>query len=201
MKSSLRSLALAAMFGLAAIPYAQAQLLDEIELSQDSMEVRIQLNAPVHYLRHFPTGNAQTFEIFFQIISNEGADHMMTDEYKIAPPSDKFPRFTVTYPKQGAPRLVLQFCRAVDLKVRLGEDNRSFVLSIKPINPPSQTGVEPGKAVNEKNQPAANDTKPATENSTPASDTNTPPVEMKTPVAEPQQPATKNSQPTSEGSK
>lgn len=202
MKASLRSLALAAVLGLAVIPQAQAQLLDEIELSQDGMEARIQLNAPVHYLRHFPTGNAQTFEIFFQIISKESADHMTTDEYKIAPPSDKLPRFTVTYPKQGASRLVLQFCRTVDLKVRLGEDNRSFVLSIKPVNLLGQSGGEPGKVVNEKNQPAANDSQPATDNTALASDTHTTPsVEIKTPAAEPQQPVTGNSKPTSEGSK
>lgn len=197
MKASLRSLAFAAMLGLTAIPQAQAQLLDEIELSQDSMEARIQLNAPVHYLRHFPTGNAQTFEIFFQIISNEGANHMTTDEYKIAPPSDKLPRFTVTYPKQGASRLVLQFCRTVDLKVRLGEDNRSFVLSIKPLNSSSLPITEPGKAVSEKTQPVANDTKPATDNPAPAGDANT----MKAPAAEPQQPAIEISKPASEGSK
>lgn len=190
MKAHQIVLALATMLGLALAPQAHAQILDEIEIIQelDATEARIQLNAPVHYLRHFPAGNAQTFEIFFQIISTEGIDHMATDEYKIAPPSDKFPHFTVTYPKQGASRLVLQFCRAVDLKVRLGEDNRSFVLSIKPISTSSQPAAEPCKAGSAK-KPAANDTKPATENTAPASGTDTPPAEIKMPAVAPQQPA------------
>ena len=135
MKNPVKTLALAALLGLAQSP-VHAQVLDEIEIVQvqDATEARIQLNVPVHYLRFFPRGNADTYEIFFEIISSEGADHMPTDEYKIAPPSDKLPRFTVTYPKQGPSRLVLQFCRAVDLKVRPGEDNRSFLLSINPVS-------------------------------------------------------------------
>lgn len=203
MKAHQIALALATMLGLALTPQVHAQILDEIEIvqNQDTAEARIQLNAPVHYLRHFPSGNAQTFEIFFQIISQEGIDHMATDEYKIAPPSEKFPHFTVTYPKQGASRLVLQFCRAVDLKVRLGEDNRSFVLSIKPANTASQPAAKPCKAGSNKNQPAGIDAKSATENTAPAGNTNTPPAEIKMPAAEPQQPATENTQPASEASK
>lgn len=199
MKKLIQPFALAVLLGLAQSS-AHAQILDEIEFVQvdNTTEARIQLNVPVHYLRHFPSGNAQTFEIFFQVISNEGIDRMTTDEYKIAPPSDKLPHFTVTYPKQGASRLVLQFCRAVDLKVRLGEDNRSFVLSIKPANTANQPAAEPCKAGSKKNQPAANDAKPATENSAPASNTISPPIEIKTPAAEPQQPATENTQPASE---
>lgn len=134
MKNHIKSFALAALLGLSLPAPAHAQLLDEIEIAQDAQEARIQLNVPVHYLRHFPRGNASTYEVFFQIISSEGIDSMQSDEYKIAPPSDKLPRFTVTYPKQGASRLIVEFCKPVNLKVRLGEDNRSLILSIQPAS-------------------------------------------------------------------
>ncbi|NCN87882.1 MAG: hypothetical protein GW936_00325, partial [Gallionella sp.] len=100
---------------VAGIGSALAQPLEDVTLEYQSggIVATIHLNAPVRYLRHFPAGNGQTMEIFYERVQGVVVDEPWVDnEVRRSPPSGLFPAFTVTTrDQQTKPRLVIEFAR------------------------------------------------------------------------------------------
>jgi len=138
-KQSLTALAVALFAGLAPVS-GFAQLLDDVDaevVSADKgAELRIHFNAPVHYLRHTPSGNeaSDRVEIFFRVISTDGLVESAVDETrKIASPIPGVPRFSILVPRYDSPltndgRVILKFEKPTNFKVNPGIDGRSIVL-------------------------------------------------------------------------
>lgn len=61
---------------VAGIGSALAQPLEDVTLEYQSggIVATIHLNAPVRYLRHFPAGNGQTMEIFYERVQGVVVD-------------------------------------------------------------------------------------------------------------------------------
>lgn len=125
------------LLALATTPFSATALpLDDVglEYKTDGIVATIRMTSPVQYLRHFPTKNGNTLEIFYDRGQGVSADEVWADnEVRKSPPSGLIPSFTVTTRDQKTkPKLVIEFSRDADFTVTPGKDNRSFLITIRP---------------------------------------------------------------------
>jgi hypothetical protein len=123
-----------------------AQVIDDITLNTDTdgaVVASIKLSSQVQYVRHFPEKRGEHLEIYFKILGNPESNPLQGFEARTSPPSSLIPGFTVTVRdlitdpknpdyKTSEPKLVIEFSRPADYKVRLGKNERSFVITIQP---------------------------------------------------------------------
>ncbi len=118
---------------------ARAVLLDDIDITpaDGATEIRINLTAPVRYLRHFPLDSGDLINIYFRHASVDGMESPVVREERLrAPASSRVPPFTVSVTNFGTTGnihdiyLTVQFKQPVRYKLRQGTDNRSFILTI-----------------------------------------------------------------------
>ncbi len=139
-----------------------AQILDDIILNKapdGKVVATITLGGPVQYLRHFPDKRGQHLEIFFkQLLDGDSSDLWQGYEMRTSPPSDLIPRFTVEIRDLNIqPKMVVEFSRPTEYSVRVGENKRSFVITIQPDKTQAPSGkAEPvKKQQNTKNEARA----------------------------------------------
>lgn len=129
---------------LVAMPRAQAQILDDIEVRDGGAlaEIRIVFALPMRYQTHFPAERGEMLRVSFQAIAVDDPGILKGNESKKSPPNKLIPAFTVTYNYQDscfAGRdpvcLVIQFDKPVTYKIRQSQDNRSFYLYVPVIHP------------------------------------------------------------------
>jgi hypothetical protein len=134
---------------------AQETLLDDVEtlVEGEWIQVRINFNMPVNYLRHSPTEHGQLVQIFFHLASLDLQNVSLTEERRHVAGTATTPGFTVTYERpvstdlqRTAMRISVRFDRVVNFSVRPGENNRSLVLLI-PIVPKESGFKHAPKAV------------------------------------------------------
>ena len=122
---------------------AQDPLLDEVgaRIEGSTAKVRIRFTARVRYLRHFPLDHGELVNIFFRVITVDGAEISTRTEVRRVRATTTLPGFTVTYmppPSRDLVRdpasVLIQFDRPVSYRVREGKENRSLYLTI-PITP------------------------------------------------------------------
>lgn len=137
---------------LAVVPFARAQILDEIEVRDGGAlaEIRIGFTLPMRYQTHFPTEHGEIVRVSFQAIALDDPEIIRGMESKKSPRNNLIPAFTVSYDYRNscyAVRdpvcLVIQFDKPVSYKIREGEDNRSFYLYVPIIRPNPDTAPKP----------------------------------------------------------
>ena len=120
---------------------AFAQPLEEVglEFQKEGIVATIHLSGPVHYLRHFPEKRGRTLEIYYDRIQDAtSTEPWLDDEVRKSPPSNLIPGFTVTTHDQATmPKLVIEFEREAEFSVAAGNDNRSFLITIRPDRRPA----------------------------------------------------------------
>ena len=123
--------------------HAQDPLLDEVgtRIEGSTAKVRIRFTAQVRYLRHFPLEHGELVQIFFRVITVDGAEISLREEVRRVRATATLPGFTVTYmppPSHDVLRdplsVLIQFDRPVSYKVSEGKEKRSLYLTI-PITP------------------------------------------------------------------
>jgi hypothetical protein len=141
---------------LAVQPYAQAQILDDIEVRDGGAlaEIRIGFTLPMRYQAHFPAEHGEMVRVSFQAIALDDPEIIRRIESKKSPPNNLIPAFTVSYNYQNscyAVRdpvcLVIQFDKPVSFTIRQSEDDRSFYLYVPIIrtNPDTAPKTAPKK--------------------------------------------------------
>jgi hypothetical protein len=147
-------LATVAALASIAMPSAQAQIFDAIDVAQDGANalVRIRFAAPIQYLRHAPPTQGDTVQVFFQFTAGSEDVLATREEQRRSPPNSVLPRFEVDYPVQGAGaqrRIEIRFGEVTRYRLR-PEDNRTLLLviplseeALARLAPPRPTGVEP----------------------------------------------------------
>ena len=125
-----------------------AQVMDNIILNpvtDDRVNAIIKLSIPVEYLRHFPENQGQHLEIYFNILQSPPIyDPLKLHELRTSPPSDLIPGFTVEVRDlPTGPKLVVEFSRPAKYSVRIGKDERSFVLTIQSDKVKPASNAEP----------------------------------------------------------
>jgi tetratricopeptide (TPR) repeat protein len=124
-------LALASLW--TAAPVA-AQVLDRIEIVETptAAEIHIVFNARALYLRHTPSQQGDLIRLFLDFPDLDRSVRFAR-ELVASPPSDLIPKFTVTFPDQGANGLSIQFAKPVRFRVSQRDIRRSsrIVISVK----------------------------------------------------------------------
>lgn len=116
---------------------ASAQLLDDILFDTNAngdVVATIKLNNMVQYLRHVPDHHGQHLEISFSVMVDRFAVNQQWQDYETrkSPPSDLIPAFTVVARDMATnPTLVVDFIRPADYNVRIGDNRRSLIITIK----------------------------------------------------------------------
>jgi len=123
---------------LSALPVISiAAPLDEVSLRQrgDVVLATIKLTTPVHFLRYVPGAKSRIGEIYYdRIPSSNSADTWTDQEVRKVGATRLTPAFTVTTRDQALqPKLLVEFASAVNFSISPGEDNRSFVITMKPL--------------------------------------------------------------------
>lgn len=139
---------------------ARAQLLDDIEITplDGNTEVRINLTAPVRYLRHFPPERGDLINVYFRHASVDSMESPVVREERMrSPATPRVPSFTVSVTNFGTTDnshdlyLAIQFKQPVSFKLRQGSDNRSFILTIPAphaLDEPSMGAVSGSRTFN-----------------------------------------------------
>jgi hypothetical protein len=119
--------------------HAQNPLLDEVgvRVEGSTARVRIRFTVPVRYLRHFPLERGELVQIFFRVITVDGADIGMREEVRRVRATAALPGFTVTYVPplsrdvaRDSLSVLIQFDRPLSFKVGEGKEKRSLYLTI-----------------------------------------------------------------------
>lgn len=123
------------VFASLSVPAAIAAPLEDISLSADadSVVATIRLSSPVGNVRYTPAKKGATLSILVdRLPSAAGAEEWLDNEVLKSPPSNSIPSFTVkTNLKNIQPRLIVEFSREAEYKVRMGRDGRSILIDIK----------------------------------------------------------------------
>ncbi|MGB5081705.1 MAG: hypothetical protein WBO23_13290 [Burkholderiales bacterium] len=117
-----------------------AEVIDNIviERHDSTARIRLHLTSPVHYIRHYISGDGDAVNVYLQALAplsfGEGA---IPDEVRYSPKNTQVPRFTVRVsldprcePVPHPVCIVIQFARATRVELRLGEDRRSLLLEL-----------------------------------------------------------------------
>lgn len=134
------------MLGLA--QFANAQLLDEIEINPSAVgaEVNIRFASQIQYLRHYPKDTGDKIQVYFRLLALDAPEPLPAAEYRKSPPSDLLPSFTVSYSPRGSCDaassnhcVVIQFSRPVQYKIKPGKDAYSVTLQVTARTSPETT--------------------------------------------------------------
>ena len=107
------------------------QVLDRIEIIQTKTEadIHIEFLTQVHYLRHFPTNETDSIQIFLEL--PELKDGFPTKrEFRSSPPSDIVPSFSVNLPGQATNSITIQFSKPVKFRVSPDNSGRGLILHV-----------------------------------------------------------------------
>jgi hypothetical protein len=140
-------LALALVLGVCLAPPVPSQpvrgrVFRGVEITRESGRLVIDagFNFPVRYVRHFPRRSGEELQVYLQPVAVSRVDRTFTRirEAGQIHSRDTGPLESVTYEGGvlGGPLLTFLFDRPVQFEVRLGEDFRSFVVSIDSGIPP-----------------------------------------------------------------
>ncbi len=132
-----RSLMLLCLTLLSPIVYA-AQILDKIEIIQTNTEADIHIDffTQVRYLRHSPTNESSSLQIFLDFPQLTTAPTQR--ETLSSPPSDLVPGFTVNYPDQKTNSIGIKFKKPVKFRITPNSSGRGIVIHV-----PLEKMVEP----------------------------------------------------------
>ena len=114
-----------------------AQIIDDITVHTDAngeVGAVIKFSVPIQYLRHFPQGKSSSTSIFFNIVGNVPADEWQDFETRRTPPSDIVQEIAVTTRDLGTgPKVQIKFFRPAEFSVRMGDNNQTLLVHIKPV--------------------------------------------------------------------
>ncbi len=124
-----RSLMLLCLTLLSPIVYA-AQILDKIEIIQTNTEADIHIDffTQVRYLRHSPTNESSSLQIFLDFPQLTVAPTQR--ESLSSPPSDLVPGFTVNYPDQKTNSIGIKFKKPVKFRITPDNSGRGIVIHV-----------------------------------------------------------------------
>ena len=124
-----RSLMLLCLTLLSPIVYA-AQILDKIEIIQTNTEADIHIDffTQVRYLRHSPTNESSSLQIFLDFPQLTVAPTQR--ETLSSPPSDLVPGFTVNYPDQKTNSIGIKFKKPVKFRITPDSSGRGIVIHV-----------------------------------------------------------------------
>ncbi|MDX8399565.1 MAG: tetratricopeptide repeat protein, partial [Gallionellaceae bacterium] len=90
---------------------------------------------PVHFLRYVPGAKSRVGEIYYDRIPSSNSTDTWTDrEVRKVAATRLTPAFTVTTRDQAIqPKLLVEFASAINFSISPGADNRSFVITMKPL--------------------------------------------------------------------
>ncbi len=128
-KKIYRSLMLLCLTLLSPIVYA-AQILDKIEIVQTKTEADIHIDffTQVRYLRHSPTNESSSLQIFLDFPQLTVAPTQR--ETLSSPPSDLVPGFTVNYPDQKTNSIGIKFKKPVKFRITPDSSGRGIVIHV-----------------------------------------------------------------------
>jgi len=117
--------------------YASAQIIDDITVHTDAngeIGAVIKFAVPIQYIRHFPQGKSSSTSIFFNILSSVPMDEWQDFETRRTPPSDIVQEITVSTRDLGTgPKVQIKFFRPAEFSVRMGDNNQTLLVHIKPV--------------------------------------------------------------------
>lgn len=125
-----------------------AQVLDRVEIVETptAAEIHIVFNARALYLRHTPSQQGDLIRLFLDFPDLDRSVRFAR-ELVASPPSDLIPKFTVTFPDQGANGLSIRFAKPVRFRVSQRDIRSSsrIVISVKLDRPalPQEVEVPP----------------------------------------------------------
>jgi len=124
-----RSLMLLCLTLLSPIVYA-AEILDKIEIIQTNTEADIHIDffTQVRYLRHSPTNESSSLQIFLDFPQLTVAPTQR--ESLSSPPSDLVPGFTVSYPDQKTNSIGIKFKKPVKFRITPDSSGRGIVIHV-----------------------------------------------------------------------
>ena len=124
-----RSLMLLCLTLLSPIVYA-AEILDKIEIIQTNTEADIHIDffTQVRYLRHSPTNESSSLQIFLDFPQLTVAPTQR--ETLSSPPSDLVPGFTVNYPDQKTNSIGIKFKKPVKFRITPDSSGRGIVIHV-----------------------------------------------------------------------
>ena len=124
-----RSLMLLCLTLLSPIVYA-AEILDKIEIIQTNTEADIHIDffTQVRYLRHSPTNESSSLQIFLDFPQLTVAPTQR--ESLSSPPSDLVPGFTVNYPDQKTNSIGIKFKKPVKFRITPDSSGRGIVIHV-----------------------------------------------------------------------
>ncbi len=124
-----RSLMLLCLTLLSPIVYA-AEILDKIEIIQTNTEADIHIDffTQVRYLRHSPTNESSSLQIFLDFPQLTVAPTQR--ETLSSPPSDLVPGFTVNYPDQKTNSIGIKFKKPVKFRITPDNSGRGIVIHV-----------------------------------------------------------------------
>lgn len=130
------------LLGLA-VPCAEAQVIDNIEISKVGKEAEIQLHfiTNIRYVRNAVLKNGD-IRIYVTLQNIEPTDPRLVWEKQNSPPSDLVAPFTVTYPELDS-SLTLSFGKSVKYRVTAGHDGQSVSVFTALVSPAKSTGEAP----------------------------------------------------------
>jgi len=133
---------------LAPAPTAAQQVLDRIEIVETptAAEIHIAFNTRIIYQRHTPSDRGDFIRVFLDLPDLDSS-RRFSRELAVPPPSDLLPKFTVTFPDQGANGLSIKFSRPVRFRIsQRGNERNKIVISVKldrsPMPPPPPPEVK-----------------------------------------------------------
>ena len=124
-----KSLMLLCLTLLSPIVYA-AEILDKIEIIQTNTEADIHIDffTQVRYLRHSPTNESSSLQIFLDFPQLTVAPTQR--ETLSSPPSDLVPGFTVNYPDQKTNSIGIKFKKPVKFRITPDSSGRGIVIHV-----------------------------------------------------------------------
>ena len=134
-------LAIVPIAALLRVPPVLAAVIDDIAIERQdpAPRVRLRLTGPVHFLRYYASEQGRIVHVQLQALAPENfGTGPFPDEVKRSPRDASVPRFTVRVsldprcdPAPSPVCMTIQFERAAQTRVRLGEDRRSLLLDFE----------------------------------------------------------------------
>jgi hypothetical protein len=133
---------------------AFAQIIDYIDAQtvQGVAEIRLQFTVPIHYIKHFPADQGELIKLYLQTVGLEDREDIYPHEYVHTPPIPLAAPLHVVYTTARTCFAVpdplcldIRFSQPVRFRVRPGNDGRSILLTILPIDEPAKDTTGPAK--------------------------------------------------------
>ncbi|MDR2195198.1 MAG: hypothetical protein LBE50_01155 [Gallionellaceae bacterium] len=118
---------------------ASAQLIDSISVRDggDVVIYTINMTTQVHYLRHTPTTQGRTLDIYYQLLPGASpGDLFEANEMRNSPPSEQTPSFVIRSKQDNNQNdLAIVFSSEAEYTVLPGKDFRSFHIAVRKTAP------------------------------------------------------------------